>query len=61
MTAEMLRLLDFAGVEEISGRDMLRLFVDALDFVRDTGDVLGVCEMGVWEWEFGVRRFGRYL
>lgn len=60
-TAEVLGLLDLEGIEEdtfISKADMLRVFVGAVDFVRDAGDALVVCEKDVREREVGVRREG---
>ncbi|KAI1367435.1 hypothetical protein F5Y08DRAFT_349346 [Xylaria arbuscula] len=60
---EMLRVLDFEGVAGdgaggVSRRDLLSVFVGAVEFVRDAGNVLGVCERGVRGLEVGARREG---
>ncbi|KAF2972702.1 hypothetical protein GQX73_g1004 [Xylaria multiplex] len=60
-TEAQLRSTDFEGVSAISGEDMLRVFVGAVDFAREACGVLDLCESAIRRVEVDSRRRGEWF
>ncbi|KAI0446563.1 hypothetical protein F4803DRAFT_472517 [Xylaria telfairii] len=51
-TERQRRLVSFEGVSEVTKEEMLRVFLDAVNFAREARGVLAFCERVVRKWGF---------